>query len=74
MACCEKMRCKACKEISKLAYLATHLHETYTIKPADKQIVKQRLHFLHEILNLNKNETCLTDSRSRIREAMQPYL
>ena len=51
MACCEKTCCKSCKEISKLAYLATHLHVTYTFKPTDKQIVKQRLHFLHEIRN-----------------------
>ena len=36
----KKMHCKSCKEFSKLAYLATHLHETYTAKPTDKQIVK----------------------------------
>jgi hypothetical protein len=40
MACCGKTPCKTCKDLSKLASLATSLHATYTAKQAERQGVK----------------------------------
>ena len=61
--------------ISSLACIATRFSATYTAKPSDIQIVKCGLHVLHEIGNFYFITKLISpDSRTRIREATQPYL